>query len=113
MTSYSIAISENAGLSFSIIKDVLSATLGLTVTETYTSIRSYTCNVGPKSVVQVWARPYIVWGWFWSQTCMSNAMCGGCNAEFVNGGATAPAINPGTGQWLNYGCSTGTKNVQC
>lgn len=111
--SYSIAVQENAGLSWTLIKDVLSATLGLQVTETYSTSRTYTCNMNKKSVVQVWAQPYIAWGWFWSQTCTTFSACGGCAPEYVNGGATAPALNPNTHQWLNYGCSTGVSNVKC
>lgn len=112
-TSYSIAIEGNAGLSWTVIKDVLSATLGISVTETYSSSRTYLCAVNKNSVVQVWTQPYIAWGWFWSQKCAVNRLCGDCSAEYVNGGAYAPAMNPNTKQWLNYGCSTGQKNVQC
>ncbi|KAJ2977823.1 hypothetical protein NQ176_g4157 [Zarea fungicola] len=112
-TSFALAIAENAGLSFTLIKDVLSATLGLTVTETYTTTRTWTCNVNANSVVQVWNQPYLAWGWFWSQSCDTNTICGGCGPEYVNGGATAPAMNPSSGQWLNYGCSTGQSNVRC
>lgn len=111
--SSSISITENAGLDWTIIKDVLSASLGLTVTETWGESKTYTCTLPPKSVVQIWSQPYIAWGWFWSQTCVSNPMCGGCANERVDGGATAPAQNPGTHQFFQLGCSTGTNNVRC
>ncbi|KAJ2983999.1 hypothetical protein NQ176_g285 [Zarea fungicola] len=112
-SSYSISIEQNAGLDLTLIKDILSASLGISVTRTYTSSRTRLCNVKAGSVVQVWAQPYIAWGWFWSQSCTVNRSCGGCRAEYVNGGATAPAMNSNTHEWLNYGCSTGTKNVRC
>ncbi|KAJ2975367.1 hypothetical protein NQ176_g5558 [Zarea fungicola] len=112
-TSYSIAIEQNAGLSWTVIKDVLTFSLGISVTQTYSSSRTYLCAVNKNSVVQVWTQPYIAWGWFWSQSCVVNRMCGGCGPEYVNGGATAPAKNPRTNEFLNYGCSTGQKNVRC
>jgi hypothetical protein len=107
--SYSLSISESAGLSWNIIKDVLSADLGISVTETYTTSSTTTCSVKANSVVQVWAQPYIAWGWFWSQKCYTcvHESNPGCDPEYVNGGATAPV----EGRY-NLGCSTGWDKVQ-
>lgn len=115
-SSYSIGVTQNAGLDAKVIADILALSLGISVTQTWTETRTYTCNVDKNSVVQVWVQPYISWGWFWSQNCVNyQPHCGknSCGGEYVRGGATAPAKNPNTGQWLNYGCSTGQNHVKC
>lgn len=113
MSSSSLAIATSIGLDYKAIKDILSLTLGITVTQTWTESKTIRCTVKPSSVVQVWSQQYIAWGWFWSQTCPVDKRCGGCAAEKVLGGATAPAVNPNTGLHVNYGCSTGASKVKC
>ncbi|KAJ2983351.1 hypothetical protein NQ176_g755 [Zarea fungicola] len=115
-SAYSISVTQQAGLDWTLIANILSASMGISVTTTRSETKTYNCNVKKHSVVQVWVQPYIAWGWFWSQHCVQRqAGCGAstCGSEYVDGGATAPAKNPNTGQWLNYGCSTGSKNVKC
>ncbi|KAJ5854279.1 hypothetical protein N7534_006822 [Penicillium rubens] len=106
--SFTSSISESAGLDWKVIADVLSVSLGLSVTQSWTHTSTWTCKVVPNSVVQVWAQPYVAWGWFWSHDC-GDQLCGdGCGPEYVNGGATAPVQDH-----YNAGCSTGQENVKC
>jgi hypothetical protein len=105
-------------LNWNIIAQVLSASIGFTVTETWSSGGSDTCNVPAYSVGQIWEQNYLAWGWFWSEGCESCDYGGGCGGSYgfdalADGGATAPAASNELGQGVNVGCSTGSNNVQC
>lgn len=112
--SFSIAVEESIGLDWTIITNVLSLSLQLSVTETWANTGTKTCELPAWSVVQVWVQPYIAWGWFWSQNCQScsDSSESGCQAEYVNGGAVAPVADPNN-LLTNFGCSDGQANVQC
>jgi hypothetical protein len=112
----SLSISENPVgtlLGWGIIKDILSGALGITVTETYSDTSSYSCPVSGDSVVQIWTAQYLAWGWIWTQQCNSNALCNGgtrCGPYSIFG-ATAPAQDPISGEYVNPQCRNGYENV--
>ena len=109
----SVSISENAGLGWSNIADVLSASVGFEVTTTWSNGGSQTCYVPGNSVGQIWAQNYLGWGWFWSASCFSCDYGSYCDASYVDGGATAPMSNWQWGTGFNLGCSTGYNMVSC
>ena len=114
----SLSVAENFNLDYTIIADILTVSLGITVTETWTKSDVWTCDIPPYSVGQIWESTYVAWGWFWSQGCQkcTNAPSG-CGGSFgynprADGGATAPAINE-NGNPFQIGCSNGEANVKC
>lgn len=111
--SNSVSISENAGLSWGAIASILSASIGITVTQTSSNGGAQTCFIPGNSVGQMWAQKKLAWGWFWTQNCQS---CNGqktCDAGWADGGATAPFASNQHGQGFNLGCSTGRDKVDC
>lgn len=95
------------------VKDVLGASLGFSITETFTKTDTTTCNVNPNSVVQVWEQTKLGWGLFDTEGCESCEYGGGCGGQFgddahANGGLTAPASDV-----YALGCSTGGSKVRC
>jgi hypothetical protein len=114
--STSVSIAENpivSVLGWGDLKDILGGTLGITVTETSTSTSTYNCPVLSDSVVQVWAAPFLAWGWFWVQECNSNSLCDGGTrcGPYTIFGATAPAEDPISQESFNYECHNGYENV--
>lgn len=111
--SASTSITENANLDWDIIADILSVSIGFSVTHTWSETSTYQCDAPAESVVQIWEQTYLAWGWFWSSGCQRCDFGGGCGGSWgfnprPDGGATAPASNH-----FNIGCSTGKSNVQC
>jgi hypothetical protein len=113
----SISITETFGLDWGIIEDILSASIGFSVTETWSNGGAAACNIPGNSVGQIWDQNRIVWGWVWQEGCESCDYGGGCGGQFGSstalGGAEAPAASYTEGTGWNIGCSTGYANVQC
>lgn len=107
--SFIFSISESISLEWNVIKYVLGATVGLTITESWSKATHVQCSVSKNRVVQVWFEPLVAWGWFWGENCQSCGKFGtSCSSGYVIGGQTTPVD-----QYYNSGCTTGYDKVQC
>lgn len=107
--STSIAYTETAGLDWQLIEDVLSASVGFSVTETFTKTDTKTCSIPGNSVGQVWEQTKLGSAHISSRVCQVCAFGEDkCQPDSDAGVATAPS-----GEQYATGCSTGMDNVQC
>lgn len=106
--STSIAYTETAGLDWNVVKDVLSASLGFSVTETFTKSDTKSCNIPGNSVGQIWSQNKLGFVNMESAECSSCSWGSTCGEWSPAGDAIAPAKeDPQTG------CSTGQDKVKC
>lgn len=112
---WSQTITVSGGLDWNLVKDLLSANIGIQMSTTESQSATWTCNVPGYSVGQIWYQIIKGWGWIESQSCWSCNWCGsGCSNSWNGQGyGYAPALTYQNWWTQNIGCSTGYNNVQC
>jgi hypothetical protein len=111
---WSVSTSYNGGISLNLFNNLLSVSLGVTVTDTNSQSFSYTCTIPGNSVGQIWYSLWIGWGFIQSQNCVSYAYGPNqCYADYWYTSGTSPAVS-GQGWWTEQlGCSTSCAHVCC
>ena len=116
--SKSVEASISAGLNFEDIASGLSASVGFSLTQTFSVSETTTCNIPGNSVGQIWEQTKTAHADVYSQTCWYfNGAFVGCDASQYYGGITAPSdANDWSdikGPPYNKGCSAGADNTSC
>ncbi|KAJ2977295.1 hypothetical protein NQ176_g4453 [Zarea fungicola] len=105
---FSMAYAQSFGWSASSIISALAPSFSFSITETYTNYNTYNCRVPGRSVGQLWFQNLNAYGYAYKQTCHNAGACGvSC------GNKQGPNYTGAPGRGTKFGCSTGSKNVNC
>ncbi|KAE9362602.1 hypothetical protein N431DRAFT_524905 [Stipitochalara longipes BDJ] len=74
--SYTVTIAESGGVGYAGIVGALSASVGFSVTESWSESGMYSCPVPGGTSGQIWGRKWVAWAQ------LKNMYCNNCNGEF-------------------------------